>query len=252
MIRAWHAACSRGGHAERIARDTTEGFQMFCTKRSLVQFAAVLVALAANACAAPGGRPVVSAASANVACVGGVIRTESDAELYSRCGSVTGDLSIVGSELTELSALSGLQRVSGKLEIAGNSALDDLSGLERLEQVGTLSIRDNADLDDLSGLQNLRRVGSVVVSGNPELASLRGLQGLTRVDTLVLEHNGLYQTAGLSNLAEVGRLVIADNLKLNSAQGLRSLSRARSIDRDSEQPAPVRPRDAAGAEACRG
>lgn len=203
---------------------------MFCTKRSLVQFTAVLVALAANACAAPGVRPVASAGVAKLACVGGLIRSDADAELYSRCESVNGDLSIIGSQLEELSALSGLRQVSGKLEIARNSALDDLSGLERLEQVGTLSIQDNADLDDLSGLQGLRSARGVVVSGNPELASLRGLEGLTRVETLVLEHNGLYQTAGLSSLTEVGSLVIADNARLNSVQGLRSLSRARSIE----------------------
>lgn len=203
---------------------------MFCTKRSLVQFTAVLVALAANACAAPGVRPVASASAAKIACVGGVIRTEADAELYSRCESVNGDLSVVGTQLEELSALSGLRQVSGNLEITGNSQLDDLAGLEQLEQVGTLSIHDNADLDDLSGLQNLQSATSVVVSGNRELASLRGLDGLTRVETLVLEHNGLYQAAGLSNLSEVGRLVIVDNPKLNSVQGLRSLWRARSIE----------------------
>ena len=180
---------------------------MFFTKRSLVQFTAVLVALAANACAAPGARPVESAGVAQLGCVGGVIRTDADAELYSRCETVTGDLSVVGSQLEDLSALAGLRRVTGKLEIVGNSELGELSGLERLEHAG-----------------------SVIVSGNPELTSLRGLEGLTRVETLVLERNGLYQAAGLSNLTEVGSLVIVDNPKLNSAQGLRSLSRARSIE----------------------
>ncbi len=203
---------------------------MFCTKRSLVRLTAVLVALAANACAAPGVRPVANASVAKLACVGGVIRNEADAELFSRCERVNGDLSIVGSQLEELSALSGLRQVSGKLEIAGNSRLDDLAGLERLEQVGALSIHDNADLDALTGLQNLQSATSVVVSGNPELSSLHGLEGLTRAETLVLEHNGLYQANGLSSLSEVGSLVIIDNPKLNSAEGLRSLSRARSIE----------------------
>jgi len=179
---------------------------MFCTKRSLLQFTAVLVALAANACAAPGARPAASAA-AKMSCVGGVIRSSADAELYSACERVNGDLSISGSELTDLSAFSGLRSVSGTLEIAGNSELDDLSGLQQLAQVGSLVIRDNQ-----------------------ELASLRGLERVTRVETLVLEDNGLYQTTGLSNLTEVGSLVIADNAKLNNLQGLRALSRARSVE----------------------
>lgn len=205
---------------------------MFCTMRSLVRFSAVLVALAANACAAPGSRPVASASAghAKLACVGGVIRTEADAELYGACERVNGNLTITAPELTDLSALSGLRSVSGTLEIAGNSQLDDLSGLEQLERVGTLSVHDNADLDDLSGLRSLQSAASVVVSGNVELASLRGLEQLTRVDSLVLDHNGLYQTTGLSNLTQVGSLVITDNAKLNSLQGLRSLTHARSIE----------------------
>jgi Receptor L domain len=215
-------------NAERIARDTTEGFQMFSTMRSTFQLTTVLVALAANACAAPGVRPVESAV-AKVSCVGGVVQTAADVALYGACERVNGDLRISAPELSDLSALAGLRSVSGKLEIAGNSALDDLSGLERLEQVGSLSIHDNAELDDLSGLQNLRAAKDVAISGNAELASLHGLEGLTRVDALVIEHNGLYQTTGLSNLSEVGSLIVTDNAKLNSLQGLRSLSHARSV-----------------------
>jgi Receptor L domain len=201
---------------------------MFSTMRSTFQLTTVLVALAANACAAPGVRPVESAL-AKVSCVGGVVQTAADAALYGACERVNGDLRISAPELRDLSALAGLRSVSGKLEIAGNSALDDLSGLEQLQQVGSLSIHDNAELGDLSGLQNLRGAGDVVISGNAELESLRGLEGLTRVNALVIEHNGLYQTTGLSNLSEVGSLIVADNAKLNSLQGLRSLSHARSV-----------------------
>lgn len=194
----------------------------------LFQLTTVLVALAANACAAHGGRPVESA-TAKLSCVGGVVQTAADAALYGACEHVNGDLRISTPELSDLSAFSGLRTVSGKLEIAGNPRLDDLSGLERLEEVGALSIHDNAELDDLSGVQGLRQVSSVAIHDNAELASLRGLEGLTRVDALVIEHNGLYQATGLSNLTEVGALVVEGNAKLNSLQGLRSLSRARSV-----------------------
>lgn len=201
---------------------------MFSTMRSTFKLTTILVALAANACAAHGGRPAESA-PAKVSCVGGVVESAADAALYGACERVNGDLRVSAPDLQDLSALAGLRSVSGTLEIDGNSGLDDLSGLERLEQVGSLSIHDNAELDDLSGLQRLRGASEVVIRGNAELASLRGLEGLTRVETLVIERNGLYQATGLSNLTTVGTLVVADNAKLNSL-GLRSLSHARSVE----------------------
>ncbi len=206
---------------------------MFASTRSMFQLTTVLVTLAANGCAVHDVRPVASASAvgvtAKLSCVGGVVRSAGDAELYSACERVTGDLRISAPDLTDLSALAKLHAVAGKLEISGNSQLDDLSGLEQLEQVGALSIHDNADLDDLSGLQNLHDAASVVISNNGELGTLRGLEGLTRVEQLVIDHNGLYQTLGLSNLAEIGDLIVEDNAKLNSLRGLQSLSHARSV-----------------------
>lgn len=202
---------------------------MFATTRSMFQLTTAIVALAANACAVHDVRPVANAA-AKVSCVGGVVRSAADAALYSACDRVNGDLRISAPELTDLSQLAQLRGVSGKLEISGNSSLDDLSGLEQLEQVGALSIHDNADLDDLAGLSKLRAAASVVISNNGELSTLRGLEGLTRVERLVIDHNGLYQTLGLSNLTEVGDLVVAGNAKLNSLRGLRSLTHARSVE----------------------
>lgn len=201
---------------------------MFSNMRTLLKLTTV-VALAANACAANGVRPVESAA-ATLSCAGGSIQSAADAALYGACGSVNGDLRISAADLTDLSTLSQLRSISGKLDIAGNPQLDDLSGLERLEHVGSLAIRDNADLDDVSALGGLKSASSVVISGNGELGSLAGLEGLTRLSALVIEHNGLYQTAGLSNLTEVGTLVIEDNAKLNSLQGLRSLAHAGSVE----------------------
>ena len=201
---------------------------MFSTTRTMFQLSAIVVALTANACASRDVRPVQSAA-AKVSCAGGVVQSAAGAALYGACDNVQGDLRISAPELTDLSALARLRSVSGKLEIAGNSGLDDLSGLERLEQVGALSIHDNSDLDDLSGLQNLRSARSVTISGNVELATLRGLGGLSHVDELVIDHNGLYQTAGLSSLTDVGVLVVEHNSKLNSLRGLDSLAHAGSV-----------------------
>ena len=202
---------------------------MFATTRSMLKLTAIVVALAANACAAHGVRPVASAAP-KLSCVGGVVRSTIDVALYGACDRVNGDLLISVPELTDLSALAQLRSVSGKLEIAGNAALDDLSGLERLEQVGQLSIHDNSDLDDLSGLESLEVATSVEIRDNAELTSLRGLSGLSRLERLTISHNGLFQTIGLSSLTEVGDLVVEGNAKLNSLEGLHSLAHARSVE----------------------
>ncbi len=164
---------------------------MFATNRSMFQLTAVLVALAANACAAHDVRPVASAAAmaANVSCVGGVLQSAADVALYSACDSVTGDLRISAPDLADLTALARLRSVSGKLEISGNLSLDDLSGLERLEQVGALSIHDNAGLYQTRGLSSLTEVGDLVVEDNAKLNSLRGLRSLSHARSVQIRNN---------------------------------------------------------------
>jgi hypothetical protein len=151
-------------------------------------------------------RPLETGSARSVACAGGTVRTSVDAGRYVGCESVQGDLRILAPELEDLSALARLRSVSGTLEIAGNSQLEDLSGLERLGQVGALVLRDNAGLE-----------------------TLRGLEGLRRADRVVIKNNGLYHATGISGLSEVGDLVIQGNARLNSLRGFRSLSRARSL-----------------------
>lgn len=154
----------------------------------MFQLTTVLIALAANACAAHDVRPVAAAAP-KVSCVGGVLSSTGDAELYRACDEVTGDLRISTPDLTDLSALAQLKRVAGTLEISDNSQLSDLSGLEQLEQVGALSIHDNAGLYRATGLSNLSEVGELVIEGNPKLNSLRGLSALTHAGSVQIRNN---------------------------------------------------------------
>ena len=82
----------------------------------------------------------------------------------------------------ELTALHGLTTVAGDLTIDG-SDLSDLTDLECLAQVdGKLSVFRNERLVSLEGLHNLWRVGAFVhISANPTLKSLRGLRKLQSV-----------------------------------------------------------------------
>lgn len=177
---------------------------MFTANRILSVIAAA-TALVTNACSVTTSRPAFTAQN-TVLCAGGTIHSAADAVLFAGCDTVHGDLRISAADLEDLSALAGLKRVSGTLEISQNPELDDLHGLEQLEQVGALTLRNNPDLGDLSGLD-----------------------GLVRAAHVTIDHNGIYRASGISNLAEVGDLSITNNAKLNSLEGFSALKHARSV-----------------------
>ena len=201
---------------------------MFSKTRCLV-FLTMSLAIGGSACSARLNEPAAPVGAA-VSCVGGTLRSAADAALYAACDTVTGDLHITQSSLDSLEALSRLREVSGTLEIAGNSQLDDLRGLSQLSRVGALEVHGNADLDSLAGLEGLRSASAVSISDNPEPGNLEGLEGLTQVQHLSIERNGIYDTRGLGNLSAVGTLVIKGNSKLISLRGFNGLKRARQIE----------------------
>jgi hypothetical protein len=164
-----------------------------------------LLACGAGACTATVDRPA-TAAVAPVECPAATLDSAAAVASYAACDSVEGDLRIVGTDLSDLTALQRLRSVSGTLEISSNPELETLSGLERLSSVQGLEIR-----------------------GNIALSSLRGLEGLERMERLVIERNGLHDTAGLSNLRQVGDLAVVGNAKLISLHGLRHVSQARTV-----------------------
>ena len=116
--------------------------------------------------------------------------------LHTQMGAVstiiTGDLSIEQSDLVDLSALAGLSRVGGDLEIGNNDSLHSLDGLQNLTTVtGFLSIDTNASLTDLDSLASLRRVGTFLnIVSNSSLTSIDGLGALDDVgETINISNN---------------------------------------------------------------
>jgi hypothetical protein len=186
------------------------------------------LAITSSACSARLSQPAAPVGAA-VACHGGTLRSAADAKSYAACDSVTGDLRIMQSRLTNLDALSRLRSVSGTLEISDNAQLEDLHGLSQLSHVGALEVHGNADLDSLTGLENLRSAASVSIADNAELENLKGLEGLAYIQDLRIEHNGIHDTVGLNNLSAVGILVIKGNSKLISLSGFKGLKRAELV-----------------------
>jgi hypothetical protein len=144
------------------------------------------------------------------------------------CTEVTGNLTVEGDDINDLSPISSLNSVSGFLDIFLNPTLTSLGGLENLTSVGGLSVANNELLESLSGLENLASVdGFLVVGFNPELTSLAALESVTSVgDVLFISDNSeLESLVGLENITSIaGRLDITGNPMLVSLAGLESLT----------------------------
>ncbi|MEO0340328.1 MAG: hypothetical protein AAF242_14100, partial [Bacteroidota bacterium] len=138
--------------------------------------------------------------------------------------SVTGNLTITQTALTDVNGTIELAEVGGNLTISNNISLANLSGFPKLETVtGNLSVTNNAVLLDISGFPNLMTVGTVNFgAGGP--IQLRGPSVGLRSTTgcLVISNNGsLTQISGLNNLMAIqNALEISNNASLMSLAGL--------------------------------
>ena len=200
----------------------------------------------------------------NAQCPLGDVTLSSQAEVdsfvadYPDCTEIAGELVIGGglsstTDITNISGLSGLTSIAGKLRIRFNAVLTSLTGLEQLTFVGVdLSIRvnpvltslegleqltsigrnffleENASLTSLAGLSQLTSIGgSLSVDGNAGLTSLTGLGQLTSFDGGLSIHSnpGITSLAGLENITSIGKSVfIYDNAGLTSLTGLENMT----------------------------
>jgi hypothetical protein len=153
--------------------------------------------------------------------------TAGDLVALADCQEITGDLTVIATALTDLSALSALTTVGGDLYIGDNTALTDLSALSALTTVGgDLYIGDNTALTQIDGLSALTTVGGgLLLFENAALTQVDGLSALTTVGYLSITHSAaLTQVDGLSALTTVEtNLHIMDNDALTQVDGLSAL-----------------------------
>jgi hypothetical protein len=120
---------------------------------------------------------------------------------------VLGPTSIVGnSELRSFDGLGSLER-TGELFIRNNASLEDMKGLEGLEEVkppddplhqeslitGTISILDNDSLKTLDGLENVRVATALEIRNNTSLRSIESLYGIRSLDYLTITNSPVPQ-----------------------------------------------------------
>jgi len=152
-------------------------------------------------------------------------------EAYAPCRTVTGDLVLERTDLTDLAALSELRSVTGALTIRGNARLRNLNGLDHLARVGSLELRSNG-LYGTRGLESLREVGRLVIADNSLLISLNGFRNLVHVETLLVSHNPRIaaQLGLFPSLSRVERtLTLHANLGLSRNDVAHLLARVRGV-----------------------
>jgi hypothetical protein len=99
------------------------------------------------------------------------------------CSSVTGDVSIGGSDITNLDGLGAVTSVGGDLDISYNSVLTNVDGLAALTSVGGyLHIQDNWVLTNVDGLGAVTSVGGDLwIYDSFVLTNVDGLGAVTSV-----------------------------------------------------------------------
>ena len=107
-----------------------------------------------------------------------VLRSQAQVNAFpAGCTVYTGSIQIQGADITDLSPLANLQRITGRLAILSNNQLASIAGLSSLSSVA----------------------GAVQITSNPQLTSLTGLEKLTTARTIVYLRQ---QPTGQSGCAE--------------------------------------------------
>lgn len=180
----------------------------------------------------------------NAQCPVGDILLTSQAEVdffatnFPNCTSIHARLivgnptSMVGTNISDLSGLAGVQETDG-LIIQNNPILDDLNGLQNLKRInGDLIINNNLELDGVNHLTSLQgRLKSLSIVGNGEINDLSGLENISLSGgDLAIEHNpALLSLTGLGSISSVYLLRIGYNPLLTDIAALATLSTAKQV-----------------------
>ncbi|MCX4245097.1 receptor L domain-containing protein [Paraliomyxa miuraensis] len=139
-----------------------------------------------------------------------VIESEADLSALDGVRAVEGELQVNRTNFTNLDFLGCIEEVGGELTIFGNTALIDVSGLDRLRHAGaSLVFSENTAITELSGIGALTQIdGSLVIQGN---ARLQELSGMASVHTIggaltIRENDSLLHIDGLRGLRTLGTL----------------------------------------------
>jgi hypothetical protein len=165
------------------------------------------------------------------------------------CTEITGTLTIIGSDITNINGLASLTKINSSifysLLIENNPLLTNLDGLSSLRQINSgITISGNPSLQSINGFSSLTTLlGALSITNNSKLTSLNGFSHLTQILTFsgvnsVLEINNnplLPNLDGFSSLKRIsgdGAMInVVNNASLININGLSSLDSIAGIDR---------------------
>ncbi|KAJ1707323.1 GPI-anchored cell wall organization protein-domain-containing protein [Aspergillus flavus] len=141
------------------------------------------------------------------------IENQSDADGYSSCSTLKGDVEISGTYSGDLQ-LNGVKQISGGLSCDGASNMTGLSA-SSLNSIGdTFKLTGLTTLTTLS-FAALTKVGSIEFTALPQLQSLDFTKGVTEAGSVVITNTGLSSLNGIS-LETVGGFDITENTNLKT------------------------------------
>ncbi|TLU99633.1 T9SS type A sorting domain-containing protein [Dyadobacter luticola] len=162
------------------------------------------------------------------------LTTQSEVNSFSSsCTAVQGNVTVIGTGITDLSPLGNIITFDGNFTIQNSPSLPSLKGLEKLTSVKNLLIINNSLLTDLSGLEGLTNISTTLsIGSNNSLISLKGLDNLTSARSISISDNILLpDLTGLGKLDHVSDLLsITLNDALTSLNGLTSLTSVARIN----------------------
>ncbi len=178
----------------------------------------------------------------------GGLRIERNPSLTSLAGlrdaasaeGIRGDVEIHSNlELTDLSGLDWVRWIDGDLILGGTEALtplQSLTGLEQLELVtGALVVQRVLLLENLTGLDTLQEVGALRIDGSDQPVSEPfSLMGAPQLHTIhgsldLRSHPTVRDFSGLSALSTVQDLLVLDNPRLLALDGLGGLRQVEDV-----------------------
>jgi len=140
---------------------------------------------------------------------------------------ISGDLILDHfTKLNDLSALSNLYYIGGRIRISDNEILENINGLNSITSpLEGLELYNNDNLTNLDGLKNVPDISEIVmISNNDKLNDLSVFTNINTVEFIhILDNDSLTNLEGFSNLSSVRSIYIEHNSKLIDFCGLKKL-----------------------------
>ncbi len=156
-----------------------------------------------------------------------MLSTQAAVDAFS-CTNFDGNITIDGDDITDLSAMSSLESITGFLDIR-NTQLTDLSGLENLTTtLDGISLVENDLLANVDALSNLASTDYLVILQNDLLENLDGFAGIQgTIGFLYVSNNQvLADVDGLLGITEVQAIEWGNNPALDNINGLSNITTA--------------------------